>query len=380
VVRQINRLSARAVETLSKRGRHADGGGLYLSISDEGRRRWVFMYVLDGKQREAGLGSAGKGGVPLKAAREQAAEGRAMLKSGLDPLAEWNKPAAESGPTFGAAADEYLAAHDGIFRNEKHKAQWRMTLTRYCEPIRNMQVDAVDTEAVFSVLKPLWARAPETASRLRGRIEAVLDAARARGHIGRNEANPARWRGHLDKLLPKRPKLTRGRHAAMPYADVPAFVAALRERPAIAARSLEFCILTAARSGEALAARWAEINFEAKVWVVPPERTKGAVNTASRCPSAPSPYCGRCNARGRMTTSSPANGLAVRCPTWRSKCCSGGLALLTPRTAFEALFATGRATKRTSLAKLRNMRSRTSSATRPSKPTAEAMRSPGDAS
>jgi integrase len=274
VVRQFNRLSARAVETLSKRGRHADGGGLYLSISDEGRRRWVFMYVLDGKQREAGLGSAGKGGVSLKAAREQAAEGRAMLMSGLDPLAEWNKPAAESGPTFGAAADEYLAAHEGVFRNEKHKAQWRMTLTRYCEPIRNMQVDAVDTEAVFSVLKPLWARAPETASRLRGRIEAVLDAARARGHIARNEANPARWRGHLDKLLPKRPKLTRGRHAAMPYVDVPAFVAALRERPAIAARSLELCILTATRSGEALAARWAEIDFEAKVWMVPPERTK----------------------------------------------------------------------------------------------------------
>jgi integrase len=149
-----------------------------------------------------------------------------------------------------------------------------MTLTRYCEPIRATPVDAIDTEAVFSILKPLWARAPETASRLRGRIEAVLDAARARGHIARNEANPARWRGHLDKLLPKRPKLTRGRHAAMPYADVPAFVAALRERPAIAARSLEFCILTATRSGETLAARWDEIDFDGRVWRVPPERTK----------------------------------------------------------------------------------------------------------
>jgi integrase len=234
------------------------------------------MYVRNGKQREAGLGSAGKGGVSLKAAREKAAEGRALLKSGLDPLAEWNKPATKERPTFGAVADEYLAAHEGVFRNEKHKAQWRMTLTRYCEPIRNTPVDAIDTEAVLSVLKPLWARVPETASRLRGRIEAVLDAARARGHIARNEANPARWRGHLDKLLPKRPKLTRGRHAAMPYADVPAFVASLRERPAIAARSLEFCILTATRSGEALAARWAEIDFEAKVWTVPPERTKAA--------------------------------------------------------------------------------------------------------
>ena len=275
MVRQINRLSAREVETLTEPGRHADGGNLYLSIDDEGRRRWVFMYVRNGKQRELGLGSAAKGGVSLKMARKKAGEGRALLELGVDPLAAWNKPAAEEIPTFGTAADDYFAAHEGGFRNEKHKAQWRMTLTRYCEPIRNAPVDAIDTEAVLSVLKPLWTRAPETASRLRGRIEAVLDAAKARGHIGRNEANPARWRGHLDKLLPKRAKLTRGHHAAMPYADVPAFVASLRERPAIAARALELCILTAARSGEALAARWNEIDFEAKVWTVRARADKG---------------------------------------------------------------------------------------------------------
>ncbi len=276
MVRQINRLSARTAETLSRPGRHADGGGLYLSISGEGRKRWTFMYVRNGKQREAGLGPAGKGGVSLKAAREKAAEGRAMLEARLDPLAAWNKPAAEEVPTFGAAADAFLETHEGGWRNDKHKAQWTMTLTRYCEPIRETPVDAVDTEAVLTVLKPLWARAPETASRLRGRIEAVLDAAKARGHIGRNEANPARWRGHLDKLLPKRAKLTRGHHAAMPYADVPAFVASLRERPAIAARGLELCILTATRSGETLAARWDEIDFEALTWAVPAERTKSA--------------------------------------------------------------------------------------------------------
>ncbi len=165
---------------------------------------------------------------------------------------------------LGKAADEFLSAHAGSFRNEKHKAQWTMTLTRYCEPIRAMPVDAIDTEAVLSVLKPLWARAPETASRLRGRIETVLDAARARGLIDRNQANPARWKNHLDKLLPKRAKLTRGHHAAMPYGDVPAFVAGLREREATAARALEFCILTAARSGEALAARWDEIDLDGK--------------------------------------------------------------------------------------------------------------------
>jgi integrase len=274
MARAIHKLTARAAETLAKPGRHSDGGGLYLSISGEGRRRWVFLYTWRGKQREAGLGAAGKGGVSLKAAREKAAERRALVKAGVDPIAEWNKANPGEGRSFGKAADDYLAVHQGGFRNEKHKAQWAMTLTRYCEPIRGMPVDAVDTEAVLSVLKPLWTRAPETASRLRGRIEAVLDAAKARGFIERNEANPARWRGHLDKLLPKRAKLTRGHHAAMPYAGVPAFIAELRQRPATAARALEFCILTATRSGEALAARWDEMDFEGKVWTVPAERTK----------------------------------------------------------------------------------------------------------
>jgi integrase len=276
VVRHLNKLSARAVETLAKPGRHSDGGGLYLSISGEGRRRWVFLYMRRGKQREAGLGSAAKGGESLKAAREKAAEGRALLKAGRDPLAEWSTPDAKEAPTFGEAADDFHEAHAGGWRSAKHKLQWRTTLTRYCEPIRETPVDAIDTEAVLSVLKPLWTRVPETASRLRGRIEAVLDAARARGHIGHNEANPARWRGHLDKLLPKRAKLTRGHHAAMPYADVPGFVASLRERPAIAARALEFCILTAARSGEALAARWDELDMAGQVWTVPAARTKAA--------------------------------------------------------------------------------------------------------
>jgi integrase len=276
MARAIHKLTARAAETLAKPGRHSDGGGLYLSISGEGRRRWVFLYTWRGKQREAGLGAAGKGGVSLKAAREKAAEGRALVKAGVDPIAEWNKANPEEVRSFGKAADDYLAVHQGGFRNEKHKAQWAMTLTRYCEPIRGMPVDAVDTEAVLSVLKPLWTRVPETASRLRGRIEAVLDAAKARGFIERNEANPARWRGHLDKLLPKRAKLTRGHHAAMPYAEVPAFIAELRQRPATAARALEFCILTATRSGEALAARWDEMDFEGKVWTVPAGRTKAA--------------------------------------------------------------------------------------------------------
>jgi integrase len=276
MARAIHKMTVRQVETLTKPGRHSDGGGLYLSISGDGRRRWVFMYTWRGRQREAGVGSAARGGVTLKAAREKAAKGRALIKSDVDPIAEWNKPDAEVVPTFGKAADDYLAVHEGDFRHDKHKRQWRMTLTRYCEPIRSTPVDAIDTEAVLSVLKPLWTRARETASRLRGRIEAILDAAKARGFIDGNQANPARWRGHLDKLLPKRGKLTRGHYAAMPYVEVPTFVSCLRERPRTAARALEFCILTAARSNEARAARWDEIDFGGKVWTIPAARTKAA--------------------------------------------------------------------------------------------------------
>ena len=276
MARAIHKLTARTVATLTTPGRHSDGGGLYLSISREGWRRWVFMYTWRGKQREAGLGSAGKGGVSLKAAREKAAEGRALMKAGVDPIAEWSKADPEEVPTFGTAADDFLAAHKSAWRNDKHKAQWAMTLTRYCAPIRAMPVDAIDTEAVLTVLKPLWARAPETASRLRGRVEAVLDAARARGFIEQSQANPARWRGHLDKLLPKRAKLTRGHHAAMPYADVPAFAAELRTRQTTAARALELGILSATRSSETLAARWDEIDMDAKIWTIPAARTKAA--------------------------------------------------------------------------------------------------------
>ena len=277
MARAINKLTAQQAKTFSEPGRHSDGGGLYLSISPDGRRRWVFMYARQGKQREAGIGSARNGDAnyrTLAEARAKAGEARKLLAEGKDPIAEWNKPEAEAVPTFGEMADKYVEAHKGGWRNEKHAAQWTMTLESYCEPIRKLPVDRIDTEAVLSVLQPLWGRAPETASRLRGRIEAVLDAAKAKGHIARNEANPAQWRGHLDKLLPKRPKLTRGHHAAMPYADVPKFIAGLRQRDATAARGLEFCILTATRTAEALEARWQEIDLDAKVWTLPAERTK----------------------------------------------------------------------------------------------------------
>lgn len=269
--RAIHRLSARTVQTIGVPGRHADGGGLYLSVSEGGRRRWVFLYRWHGKPRELGLGAATT--VSLKEARALADEARRMVKSGKDPIAE-RRVTAPSVPTFGAMADEVIAALSPQFRNDKHVAQWRMTLSHYAAPMRAKPVDEITTEDVLGVLKSLWVKRPETASRLRGRIERVLDAARAKGH--RNGENPARWRGHLDSLLPKRQKLTRGHHAAMAYADLPAFVELLRQGDSVSALALEFTILTAARSGETRGATWGEIDLAGRLWTVPASRMKAA--------------------------------------------------------------------------------------------------------
>jgi integrase len=212
--------------------------------------------------------------VSLAEARSKAAEARKLVGGGVNPshARKAAKQAQGGRKTFGEAAEAFLTAKSHEWRNAKHHAQWRMTLERYCAPVWAKPVADIATADVLAVLQSLWQSRPETASRLRGRVEAVLDAAKAHGQ--RQGENPARWRGHLDKLLPKRQKLTREHHAAMPYADVPAFVASLREREAIAAMVLEFCILTAARSGEVLGARWPEVDFEAKVWTVPAARTK----------------------------------------------------------------------------------------------------------
>jgi len=177
-------------------------------------------------------------------------------------------------PAFGAIAEALMAAKESAWPNEKHRAQWRVTLSTYAKPLYPRPVDEIDTQAVLAVLTPLWQRAPETASRLRGRIEAVLDAAKAQGH--RSGENPAAWRGHLAHLLPKRGKLDRGHHAALAYTDIAALVAKLRQQDTIPALALEFIILTAARSGEVLGARWSEIDFEARVWTVPAQRMKAA--------------------------------------------------------------------------------------------------------
>jgi integrase len=217
------------------------------------------------------MGLGGVSAVPLAKAREFASGARAILADGRSPIEARRKEKPK--PTFGEVADDLIASMSGEWRNEKHRAQWAMTLREYAKPLRPMPVDVIGTEDVLKVLKPIWTTKAETASRLRGRIERVLDAAKALGH--RSGENPAAWRGNLKNLLPAARKLSRGHHAAMPYVEVPAFVAKLRERDALAARALEFTILTAARSGETLGAIWAEIDLEAKVWTVPKSRMKG---------------------------------------------------------------------------------------------------------
>jgi len=267
------KLTARAAAT-AKPGRYGDGAGLYLVVSPSGARKWVFRFTFGGKVTETGLGSADV--VSLGEARDKARDARKMVEAGENPIEARRRAAtAEAGiPTFGAVADALIAAKESEWRNEKHRAQWRTSLTEFAAPLRFRPVDEIDTAAVLAVLTPLWQTKPETASRVRGRIEAVLDAAKAQGH--RSGENPAAWRGHLAHLLPKRGKLTRGHHAAMDYRDVPAFIAQLRECDVIAAMALEFCILTATRSGEVYGARWSEIDMAAKVWTVPAARTKAA--------------------------------------------------------------------------------------------------------
>ena len=207
---------------------------------------------------------------PLAEAREKAASARRKIAQGLNPIDERKRTGGV--PTFGEVADDVRGALSEGFRNEKHKAQWKSTLETYAAPLRGTPVDLIATDDVLTVLKPIWTTKAETASRVRGRIERILDAAKARGF--RHGENPARWRGHLDHLLARPSKLARGHHAAMPYEDVAAFTAKLRKREATSALALELCILTAARTGEILGMRWLEIDLDKRIWTVPANRMK----------------------------------------------------------------------------------------------------------
>jgi integrase len=246
--------------------RHLEGwvtAPLGLPVSAEGSRS-----NRPGKLREMGLGSAAT--VSLAKARELASQARSLLAEGKDPLEA--KRERQGTPTFAEMTEEVVGSLERGWRNPKHRQQWRTTLSTYCKPINGLPVDAITTDHVLGTLRPLWSRVPETASRLRGRIEKVLDAARAKGQ--RTGENPARWRGHLDHLLPARQKLTRGHHKALPYEQAPAFFARLQELGSISARCLEFSILTAARSGEAMAARFDEFDVAREIWTIPATRMK----------------------------------------------------------------------------------------------------------
>nr|WP_237182149.1 site-specific integrase [Roseomonas marmotae] len=266
--------------------RLGDGEGLYLQIAPSGSKSWLFRYMLAGRSREMGLGSAGEGpgDVSLAAARQAAAEARALAREGVDPI-DHRKAAQEAAGaaaataqanTFEMVAEAYIKAHRAGWRNEKHASQWTNTLTTYAYPrLGRMPVSSIATADVLAVLEPIWAEKTETATRVRTRIEAVLDYATAR-ELRAPGLNPATWRGNLQKLLPRPSKVTKIRHhPALPYQQVGAFFAALEERTAsTAARALAFVILTACRSGEVLGATWREIELAAGDWTIPAERMK----------------------------------------------------------------------------------------------------------
>lgn len=275
----IERLKALAVEKLARKpGMYCDGGGLWLRVSSPTARSWMFRYMLNRAPHEMGIGKYPE--ITLAEARQRAAEARRLKALGKDPLAERSAVRAAlladaaKAVTFKDAAERYIEAHRAGWRNAKHAAQWEATLATYADPILgSLAVQAIDTGLVLKVLEPIWAKKTETASRLRGRIEAVLDWAKVRGY--RHGENPARWRGHLDKLLPARAKVQKVQHhAALAFDGLGKFMVALRAETGTAARALEFAILTAARTGEVIGARWSEIDLGKKIWTVPAERMK----------------------------------------------------------------------------------------------------------
>ncbi len=271
MARATNRLTARGATTLTKPGLHADGNGLYLKITLSGSKSWTMIYRFHGKRTEIGLGSLPP--TTLAQARDQVAKSKAQLRDGIDPKAARRPSVPASNPSFGTVAAELIDGIEAGWRNAKHRQQWRATLRTYAAAIWDKDVAAIDVNDLVAILKPIWCTKPETASRVRGRIERVLDAARVRGF--RTGENPAVWRGNLSLLLPARKNNGQGRHhAAMPFGDLPAFMAKLGMRPAMAARALEFTILTAARTSEALQATWSEIDLAARLWTIAAGRMK----------------------------------------------------------------------------------------------------------
>lgn len=277
----MGKLTARQVQTLGP-GYHADGDGLYLQVTPSGARSWILRYQLAGRRREMGLGPVALFG--LAEARQRAAQQRRLLADGIDPIEARRAARAATGRTWGQAVEDFIAAHEPGWKGPAQAAQWRQTLRDH-GPAEDLPVTAIDTALVVGLLRKLWTSKTETATRLRGRIERIWDAERVAGTV--SGENPARWRGHLDKLLPRPSKVARVvHHRAMPYADVPAFMARLAERDAASRRALRFTILTAARTGEVTGAGWDEFDLEAGLWVIPAERMKAGREHVVPLPSA----------------------------------------------------------------------------------------------
>jgi integrase len=290
MARGTGRLTALAVERAKRKpGMHADGGGLYLQVTPNGAS-WVYRFMLNGRAREMGLGPLAL--YSLQEARGKALDARRLRHAGVDPVEARQAERAQrrlleaKAITFRQCADAYIKTHRAGWRSAKHAGQWEATIATYADTIIGpLPVQAIDTGLVMKVLEQelrdrsdrsaaaLWRARPETASRLRGRIESILDWAKVRGY--RDGENPARWRGHLDKLLPARAKVRKvEHHAALPYDELPEFMMMLQTQDGVAARAMEFMILCAARTGEVIGARWGEFNISEKLWTVPPERMK----------------------------------------------------------------------------------------------------------
>jgi integrase len=289
--RKASGLTARQVVTIKKPGYFADGNGLYLQVTPTGGKTWIFRYAMGGRRRDMGLGSASL--FSLAEARAKALEAKKLVVAGVDPIEAKKARAAAAAVetakivTFKECAEAYIASMRAGWRNEKHAQQWGSTLETYVYPtLGALPVAAIDTGLVEKVLRPIWTAKTETASRVRGRIESILDYARVCGH--RSGENPARWKGHLDHILPAKGAVAKvEHHASLPYADMPAFWPRLQVQDGLGARALELAILTATRTGEVLGARWPEFDLDAAIWTVPAERMKaGAEHRVSLSPPA----------------------------------------------------------------------------------------------
>jgi integrase len=270
MTRKYNQLNARTVKTFGE-GFHADGQGLYLRVESSGARRWVFVFFQHGRRREMGLGSLAD--LPLAEARQAVQDARKLVAKGICPIdARRAERAAVKAVPFGDLARQVVADLSPQWKNPKVAQQWLTTLTVDAAPLGSRLVSAIGTDDVLAVLKPIWLAKPETAARLRGRIERVLDAAKAKGM--REGENPARWKGHLSILLPRRARSSRRHHPSLHYDKMRAFMSVLRKSESISASALDFTVLTIARTSESLFARGGEFDLNRGIWTVPPERMK----------------------------------------------------------------------------------------------------------